>query len=237
MIGRTNANTGINLAKIPEFTYSGVSELIREDEKNWKIKFKTSGTLIISKLHSAGKGIDLFMVGGGGGGSAGGGGGGYTLTQKNILLATDYNYSIVIGAGGAGKPDNGIAGDGGTSHAFDYSVAGGHGGYGGTGQGKGGDGGSGGGGYGGVPGGRDGENGVSAQHPGGIGQGTTTAEFGDSSTDFYAGGGGGQGSPVSYDGGGNKDKPNGTANTGGGGCYNGSGGSGIVIIRNGRSLP
>ena len=80
------------------------------------------------------------------------------------------------------------------------------------------------------------------------GQGTTTREFGESSGDLYAGGGGviggynnsGVTSTNAYtitdggEGNGARGGMSAESNTGGGGGGNGNGGSGIVIIRNHR---
>lgn len=105
-----------------------------------------------------------------------------------------------------------------------------------------------------------GNGGGGTQNPGGTGQGTTTRAFGESSGTLYSGGGGAgvglyyTGSSVlgtrgsGGSGGGGAGGENGTANTGGGGgghdcrldggTYSapiGSGGSGIVLIRNHRT--
>ena len=67
---------------IPKFSYTGDYLLVGDGEKNWRVKFLTSGTLTFSKLGNAANGIDVFLVGGGGSGAAGnayygaGGGGG-----------------------------------------------------------------------------------------------------------------------------------------------------------------
>lgn len=95
------------------------------------------------------------------------------------------------------------------------------------------------------PGGSDGGNGGGDCF--GYGQGTTTREFGESNAQLYAGGGAGAAygegwdrvySYAGGDGGGGNSSASGKANTGGGGGgsndYPGSGGSGIVVIRNRR---
>lgn len=213
---------------IPEFTYTGNYEIVNDSDApigasdvNWKIRFLTSGTLTVTNLNGAANGIDVFLVGGGGEGSSygwgsmdygGAGGGGYTNTIKNVQLNTSNSYSIVVG-----DPGN-------ASSAFDFSAAGGeNGGY------PGGNGGSGGatGGVG-VMGGIDGNNGGGTR--GGIGQGTTTREFGEDTGTLYASGGNG-----------NSPSTGGARNTGDGGGGSAkqsltaaSGGSGIVIIRNKR---
>ena len=250
---------------VPEFTYTGDYEIVQDDDTpiedvssysgDWKIRFLTSGDLTVTDLHGATDGVDLFLVGGGGSGNksqndtgawstGAGGGGGYTKTVNGLELAVETPYSIVIGAGGS-VSDSGA--DGGSSTAFDYSANGGEGGSGW----RGGNGGSGGGGAGGVSaaGGSDGGNG--GGNAPGIGQGTTTREFGEASGTLYAGGGGGggdssgDGGGAGGAGGGGSASVAGTVNTGGGGggtlngyeswqWKGGAGGSGIVIIRNAR---
>lgn len=191
-----------------------------------------------------------------------GGGGGRTTNSFGIIANTNTSYSIVIGGGGASAGSEQTAGTGGTSSAFNVSAAGGNGapasgngGAGGSGGGAigwttgsssdtpSGDGGS------------DGGNGGDGwgDKKGGQGQGSTTRAFGDSNGELFAGGGGGacvgDNSPGGAGGGapgGFRDgvSPNAVANMGGGGgagryggnypCDSGSGGSGIVVIRNHR---
>lgn len=259
------------LSSMPTYTYSGTHQLINDGNNNWRIKLKSSGVLRFSNLGNGEGNIEVFLVGGGGGATGSGGAGGFTTTSA-ATVQVNTDYSIVVGAGGAGANGlNKTAGTGGQSSAFNKTANGGGGGKSGT-SGAGGNGGSGGGAYGGTqPGGNGGFNGNGATggyHTprNGTGQGTTTKEFGESSGDLYAGGGGGAGarytgesSPSTFaggsggDGGGGKGgKPaihasdktvagmSGTTNTGGGGgggqmsgqC--GSGGSGIVVIRNHR---
>ena len=235
----------------PEFTCSAQNQLIKEDQYNYGMKFLTSGIITFSHLGCFANKIDVFCVGGGAGTPSGqaraGGGGGYTKTQKNISVASNIEYEIVVGAGGPGGNDGNV---GGTSSAFGCSAAGGgsdgnyyNGGSGGGAGGKNGPAGN---------GGSDGSNGKSGYNSDGpgVGQGTTTSEFGESGATLYAGGGGGA---TDYaedyeiygyggDGGGgrgfspnNGGSTNGAANTGGGGGGGyGSGGSGIVVIRNAR---
>ena len=112
-------------------------------QKNWQVKFLSSGTLTVTAIASN---ADVFLVGGGGGAGGcgdtrggGGGGGGFTTTWKNFGVNAQ-NYGITIG-GGAG-----CGGRGGTSSAFGYSAAGGNPGSSFWSGGRGGDGGSGGGG-------------------------------------------------------------------------------------------
>ena len=274
---------------IPEFTYTGTYEVVEDDdtvisnvtkynEPNWKIRFLTSGTLILSDLYEAIDGIDVFLVGGGGagsnpGGGGAGGGGGYTKTIRGVTVSVNSPYLVTIGEGGAvGTKGVAIGANGGASSFGTLEPA--DGGYGGQNS-VGGNGGSGGGsgyianrapdGETKLAGGSDGGNGSTYDSQSvGIGQGTTTREFGESSGKLYAGGGGGgsnQGSSApSYGGAGgagggghghgtsSKPATAGEANTGGGGgaganntvnntntaLLAGSGGSGIVIIRNAR---
>ena len=215
---------------VPKFTYTGTYTLINDTANNWRIKFLTSGTLTFQSYGNADNGIDLFLVGGGGNGArnseaigGAGGGGGYTRTIKNISIALDSNYSLVVGAAVQ------------ETSAFNYRAAPGKtapGGY------KGGNGGSGGGIFT-ASAGSDGNNGgtysSSSGWIGGKGQRSvagpngetgTTREFGESSGTLYSKGGGGQ------------STASGAANTGNGGgghkTGSGKGGSGIIIIRNKR---
>ena len=225
------------LDSAPKFTYTGTYEYIDDGGGNWRIKFLSSGVFTPLKAMT----IDVFLVGGGGGGrsasSSGGGGGGYTHTERKMEIKPG-SYPVVIGAGGDADSDgnpstfNGLsANGGGAAYKSDSSY--------------GGNGGSGGGLWG--NGGSDGGNGASRYDRGGIGQGTTTREFGESTGDLYAGGGGGSSTsstkfPGGAGGGGNggAEITPGTPNTGGGGGAGNlgvpaaGGGSGIVIIRNAR---
>ena len=248
----------------PQYEYTGQSTFIDDGGGNWRIKFLTSGTLTLTRdieidvFLVGGGGSGATSKAGKQG--YGGGGGGYTKTAKAIKLTKNNPYAIVVGAGGVCRvsdyPESG--GDGGASTAFGQNAGGGKGGqFGNTHPGAGGDGGSGGA-TGSLDvqnannGGSDGGNGTPY---GGRGQGTTTREFGEPTGDLYAGGGGavcfngyyprygsggaGGGAP------GSRTRAASTAetNTGGGGgsVYKdtptetgGSGGSGIVIIRNAR---
>ena len=225
---------------------------------------KEWSTSVITKLKSAENSIDVFCVGGGGGGSSrsgndggAGGGGGYTATQNDVEMVVGQSYEIVIGQGGSSNAD------GTATTAFGFTAKGGKKGSGKTG-GSGGSGGGGGGwssDYQPGSGGSNGSDGSSGRQtnggPGGAGQGKTTREFGEDSGALYAGGGGGGGGSGNSgygvhasggpggggDGGGTGyNAKNGHANTGGGGGGGGygsstigSGGSGIVVIRNTRS--
>jgi len=207
--------------------------VIDDGNGDWRIRFLTSGTLKFTALQT----VDAFLVGGGGGGGnangyGGGAGGGYTQAMSNIALQANTNYVITIGAGGA------VATNGGNTSAFGITANGGKtpvstgdfrtGGYGG----------SGGAGYeSNAVGGSNGGNGPSGSYAGGIGQGSTTKEFHETTGVLYAGGG--SWSTLPTPGGGGAKNANGAANTGGGaGGQSGAvatGGSGICIIRNARA--
>ena len=252
---------------LPTYTYSGSAQLIDDGNFNWRLKLLTSGTLTFSYFGSGGGSVQAFLVGAGGGGGgydvgirSGGGGGGYTATS-NVTLPLSQAITATIGGSSPGAR-------GGTSSlvcsaaAINLSAAGG---YPGVPSGPGGNGGSGGGGSNNAngaagSGGSNGSNGFasaggSGTSPtnGGIGQGSTTREFGEAGGTLYAGGGGGGfgnsdagragGAGGGGTGGGWSGPPatNGQPNTGGGAGGNGhltgviaAGGSGIVIIRNHR---
>lgn len=240
------------------YTYSGSHEKIDDGSGNWRIKFKSSGTLVFTNLGKWDGKLDVFLVGGGCAGGSGywdagngygkAGCGGYTTTQKSVQSAANTSYNIVIGAGGQSA-----FAPGGNTTAFGVAAGGGTKLIGG----------SGGGAYGNGAvnnGGSDGGNGdpqdaanIGIDHWGspGRGQGRTTREFGEPTGTLYAGGGGagGNGSAQAHGGAGgggngawNGHQPtSGAANTGGGGggmYYGltnvGKGGSGIVVIRNHR---
>lgn len=92
------------------YTYSGSHEKIDDGSGNWRIKFKSSGTLKFTNLGKWDGKLDVFCVGGGCAGGSGSwdgnngygkaGSGGYTTTQKSIQVTANTAYSIVIGAGG-----------------------------------------------------------------------------------------------------------------------------------------
>lgn len=246
---------------VPRFTYTGTYEYIDDGNGNWRIKFLTSGVFTPLKDMV----IEVFLVGAGGGGgktlstskgttiktgASSGGGGGFTKTVRSVILTKDTAYEIVVGVGGAPEVD------GGSTSAFNATVSGGKKGVRissnseGVPGGAGGSGGGGantsvGSGQGAARGGSDGSDGSSVSNgAGGIGQGTTTREFGEATGDLYSGGGGGL--TVSMmgtikaaggDGGGAKGGESAADNTGGGGGGNGGyGGSGIVIIRNHKEV-
>lgn len=228
-------------AAVPKFTYTGQYNI----RKDGVVELLTSGTIVFLEP----KVIDVFMVGGGGAGGGnygssssfgiGGGGGGYTRTEKKMNV--NGEYLITIGQGGA--PLNNQTGSNGGATTWGSITV--NGGKGGNTWGTGGDGGSGGGGgvsssTSGGDGGYNGGNGSNGTSPsiGGVGQGSTTKEFGEAEGKLYAGGGGGGRYLVSSSGAGGmggsggggtggwvrNDYPNtytaaaaGIANTGGGG--------------------
>ena len=254
--------------------YAGNCQLVDEGNGNWKLELLTSasggsGLSISESIY-----VDIFMVGGGGGGgtatytdlsqydsdiwwyNGSGGGGGYTKTISKFTMNSE-TYTVTIGSGGAAGKDGGntsLVGGNISQTANGGKADGGAGG-------SGGGGGCSGNGYGCTVGsggkfGSSGGNGTGSNggtsKSGGTGQGTTTCEFGQSTsgsnTDLtgcttgitaYGAGGSAGGSKA------------GTANTGNGGDgansngLNGSlasrvgyaGGSGVVIIRNSRTNP
>lgn len=257
------ANVTLAYRMTPDFTYSGSYQLVDDNDSaisasqwanykgNWRLKMLTSGTLTIRNMYGSLGNVDLFAVGGGGGGAVsgttfrgGGGGAGGNATTVSRANITAQTYNVVIGSGGASGQDGTVSSIG------QYTANGGKAGV----QVTGGNGGSGGGagGWGnnvdGGNGGSNGSNGGGTEF--GSGQGTSTREFGASTGKLYAGGGGGgygqdnsgrRSNPgVGGEGGGANAAENATANTGGGGggsnLYGtaGSGGSGIIIIRNHR---
>lgn len=255
--------------QIPKFTYSGEYLIIDDSEKtgiegSYRIKFLTSGTMIIEQSPKEYY-VDVFCVGGGGSGRNASsnvpcGGGGYTNTVYNLWIGTKdgitlrNTIAVDIGNGGISAPTTASTRDGsqsafrssgftGTEYDFTVSANGGKAGENNA-SGKGGDGGSGGGSSSGK-GGIDGSNGKTSTtgsytQTGGLGQGFTTREFGEPDGDLYAGGGSGQTITTSPGGGGGGYGPassstkHGLPHTGGGGGAQGNGGSGIVIIRNAR---
>ena len=230
------------LDSAPKFTYTGTYEYIDDGDGNWRIKFLTSG--VFTPLRDIV--IDAFLVGGGGGapirisgGWSSGAGGGYTRTDKGISLTANAEYPIIVGAGGVGT-------SGGATSAFGNVASGGK-----NGNSTrnnvidGGNGGSGGGqlkgdtAYDGGSDGSDGGKSFLSQH-GGVGQGTTTREFGEETGTLYAGGGGAYRSSSIFGkgglGGGADGGTSAMDNTGGGAGgatsdSDTSGGSGIVVIR------
>ena len=91
------------------FTYTGDCEIVDNGDKNWKVKYLTSGDLTFNVNVDT----DLFVVGGGG---YNGGGGGYASTFKNIKMEAGVTKHIEIGAGGTKSSS------GGKSYYSDSSV-------------------------------------------------------------------------------------------------------------------
>lgn len=199
--------------------------------------------------------VDVFLVGGGCGGNGGysdtGGAGGYTKTFKKdtsgwrdgdaIPVIPGQSISIRVGKGSSRSSNSTPPNDGGYSQFLNsnYRV------YGGRMQGRengpwrsDGGSGSGGGGSIGGNGGSDGGNGSNGSaHKGGIGQGHTTRDFGESSGKRNAAGGGGGGAEIYGKAGvsdyteGKGSGVNGGGGYGGGGGSEGDGGDGTVLIR------
>ena len=193
----------VGKSKAPKFTYTG-NYNVREDGV---VELLTSGTIVFLKPAT----IDLFLVGGGGSGVTpsysqnsntygyAGGGGGNTVTARGVNVGTDA-INVTIGEGGVAPASGGGRSPGKKTTFGTYSAEGATypAGIDSSKRQKGGNGGSGGGG--GVSGysnygtggsdGADGERG-SSKNTGGIGQGTTTREFGEPGGKLYAGGGGG----------------------------------------------
>ena len=257
---------------LPNFTYTGTSTIHDDGDGNWRIKFLSSGLLTMDRnintdIFMVGGGASGGQIPGGSTThAAGGGGGGYTRTET-LMIQRDHSYWIEIGAGGvvgATAAEAGYTQPGGATEIRDgnqsgtaiFSVSGGdktvsasNGGKGGSGGGAGASDWSSSGKYAGA-GGSNGGNGSddsssSSPNTGGVGQGTTTREFGELTGDLYAGGGGGgqyhTSASGSYtapalggDGGGGNGctngiaATNGQANTGGGG----GGGSGNAASGN-----
>lgn len=239
MDGEGSQTVMLRFNYIPSFTYTGDYKIVNDNDNeiltsldNWKIRLLTSGKLTFTELRGAEDGIDVFLVGGGGGGASnegggngggGSGGGGYTTTARGLSIEAGIAYEIAVGAGGVSGSD------GGNSSAFAQQANGGHRG----GHSNGGSGGSGGGAgpYG--KGGVDGADGTSdGNRSGGKGQGATTREFGEKTGTLYSNGG-------TYSEGAPSPMGDNTGNGGSGRPWNtngpgGTGGSGIIIIRNHR---
>lgn len=204
----------------PKYTYTGDDTLIKDENDHWRVKLTSSG-VIENLGEDLKIDIFAVGGGGGGSGQGFGGCGGFTQTVKGVTISKNQRIEVFIGSGGASGygsttgPSGTIRGlDGGTSKFGDLCVA--NGGQGGPYSSKNSPhssfrGGSGGG----APaqnssrsnnnagaGGTDGGNGGSANNTytdgsgswteqGGIGQESTTREFGEAGADLYAGGGGG----------------------------------------------
>ena len=199
--------------------------------------------------------VDVFLVGGGCGGNGGytdtGGAGGYTKTFKKdtsgwrdgdaIPVIPGQLISIIVGKGSSRSSNSTPPNDGGYSQFLNSNYRA----YGGSMYGyenspwhSDGGSGSGGGGSIGGNGGSDGGNGSNGSaHEGGIGQGHTTRDFGESSGKRNAAGGGGGGVETYGKAGvsdyteGKGSGVNGGGGYGGGGGSKGNGGDGTVLIR------
>lgn len=191
---------------------------LAQSGNEWKIKIIKSGTINFTKLYSV---VDVFVVGAGGGGTSnfGAGGGGYTKTELNVVLNIGEDYSITVGQPNGGTSSGfGIWARGGNSNHSDL----------------GGGGGSGGNGWGTCSGATNGANGGTQNRDegyiGGLGQITTTREFGEEASGTFAG----ESKGKLYANGGKSDACTapaaGAVNTGNGGT-GAKGGSGIVIVR------
>lgn len=256
-----NINTKPNSSGVPVFTYTGKYEIVDDNNntltdlkaKNWRVRFLTSGELTITNLKGANNGIDVFLVGGGGGGASnisgsstprgrGGGGGGATKMLTNIQLDKNNSYTIIIGAGS--EAGYGVYGE--QSSAFGFIANGGPSASPGSerGAGNGGDGDT----YS-IENGGNGtkEFGVGPFYYGGGGGGGTSGPASGGYVPGKGGLGGGGDGGILYSGTSSsyiQSGNHGIVNTGGGGggaggkkhdspgLYGGTGGSGIVIIRN-----
>lgn len=204
----------------PKYTYTGQHTLIKDENDHWRVKLTSSG-VIENLGEDLKIDIFAVGGGGGGSGRGFGGCGGFTQTVKGVTISKNQRIEVLIGSGGASGYGNtsGTSGtirglDGGTSKFGDLCTA--NGGQGGPYSSKNSPhsvfrGGSGGGAAAenssssnnnAGAGGTDGGNGGSANNTytdgsgswteqGGIGQGSTTREFGEAGADLYAGGGGG----------------------------------------------
>ncbi len=223
---------GAGSSGLPRFTYTGTYTLIDDGNRNWRIKFLTSGTLVFTGAGTIT--LDVFCVGGGGKatpaysdlGTGMGGAGGLTATQLSCAVTKGQAYSLIVGAGAS---TNGTGVRGGTSSAFNLSALGGQSGN----YGNNADGGSGGSDRG-WAGGVNGGNGGSDYPSGwgyGYGQGTTTREFAETTGALYSNGGCGSGHasaaqlPRANSGDGSNAYVSAQAN----------GADGIVVIRNHRA--
>lgn len=236
-----------------DFTYTGTYTWVDDGSGNWRLKFLTSGTFTPKKKVK----IDVFLVGGGAPGYKGnyvydgtvggpGGAGGYTGTYASIEITKDTPYVISVGGQCGASSAFGKSKSGGAAPTVPLSSS---------------SGGSGGGSHSnrkyGRPAGNGGSNGSAGYgYLPGSGQESTTREFGEATGALYAAGGGGcdmndgdtfRANTQGGDGGGGVGEgtsgsaTGGTTNSGSGGGgagrnhSPGSGGSGIVIIRNARA--
>lgn len=182
----------------PKFTYSGQSQLVKDENDHWRVKLLSSG--VFENTGDEDLVVDVFLVGGGGSAGYSGGGGGYTKTVKKITISKGQRINVVIGAGATGG-SSGTSNGGKSEFGQNISVNGANGEDGGSGGGefiqlyssqtvRGGDGGS---------DGSDGGKASTSQDLNGKGQGSTTREFGEAGAALYASGGGGSAySELSY---------------------------------------
>jgi hypothetical protein len=159
---------------------------VTSDSQYYYHTFAANGTFIPQKALSC----DIMVVagGGGGGGYVGGGGGAGGLLGFTSQALTATNYSITIGAGGAGAAagpgDNGTAGQNSQFGALTAAVGGGYGSGYSNGSGIGGNGGSGGGGT---------NIGTTTGGSPTSGQGFKGGDATNGGSDYPSGGGGGAG--------------------------------------------
>lgn len=134
IINRIDA--GFSNYLVPAFTYTGDYTVVDDGAAGWRIKFLSSGTLVMNQRRT----IDVFCVGGGASGSYGGisysgiysggtgGAGGYTKTSKKITAVAGKSYTITVGKGGAsvgGSASPAAGKAGGSTSAFGITAAGG----------------------------------------------------------------------------------------------------------------
>ena len=72
---------GEGSSNLPRFTYTGTYSLIDDENRNWRIRFLTSGTLQFRSAMT----MDVFLVGGGAGGGNGRMGGGKFLEASRFV--------------------------------------------------------------------------------------------------------------------------------------------------------
>jgi hypothetical protein len=123
--------------------YATGGDTIMTDGTYWYHTFISSGTFTPAK----GLSVDCLVVAGGGGGGynrGGGGGAGGFRTGSGLSVATSTNYTITVGAGGAGAT-SAVVGSNGSNSVFSTITSTGGGGAGGNSSGNSASGGSGGG--------------------------------------------------------------------------------------------
>jgi hypothetical protein len=212
--------------------YGGSS--IYTDGTYWYHIFNQSGTFTPTEALTA----DYLVVaggGGGGGGFYGGGGGGGAGGYRNFtaqLLDSGTNYSVTVGAGGAGNPTtSGVKGNN-SSFSSTSSTGGGRGGYIGSGADGPGTGGSGGGGGGNASAagasGNEGGYSPSEGNSGGAANGSGASAAGGG-----AGGSGGNGATGTSGNGGNGGSGTASSITGSSVTYAGGGGGGSFSFTGG----